>query len=72
MAKTSGGGPSEGPQPACVQTPGQGELTEKTSLPARVSGRHVVRGGQSSPNLAQQPAFVGGSKEVRQRDRQGW
>ena len=39
----------EGPEPACVQTP----LSVGV---ARVSGRHVVRGRQSSPIPAQQPA----------------
>ena len=33
----------------------------RAGLPARVSGRHVVRGRQSSPTL-----------EVRQGERQGW
>ena len=45
---------------------------EETGLLAEVSGRHVVRRRQTSPIPAQQPAVVGGSKEVRQGDRQGW
>ena len=47
--------------------------TEETGLPARVSGRHVVRGTDrpylSLPNI--QPCF-GGSKGSRQGNRQGW
>ena len=55
----------EGPEPACVQTPfwlgwyrlvGVAKTSSETQggragLPARVSGRHVVRGRQSSPTL---------------------
>ena len=41
-------------------------------LPAKVSGRHVVRRRQTSLLPAQQPAVVGGRKEVRQGNRQGW
>ena len=37
-----------------------------------LSGRHVVRGRQSSPIPAQQPAVIGGSKGKRQGNRQGW
>ena len=35
---------------------------EKTGLPARESGHHVVRGRQSSPIPAQQQAVIGGRK----------
>ena len=44
----------------------------KTGLLAKASGRHVVRGRQSSPIPAQQPAVIGGSMGVRQGNRQGW
>ena len=43
-----------------------------TGLPARGSGRHVVRRRQSAPIPAQQPAVNGGSKGLRQGNRQGW
>ena len=44
----------------------------RTELPARVSGRHVVRRRQSSPIPAQEPAVFRRQQEVRQGNRQGW
>ena len=56
-----------------VSTSSQTHKRGKAGLPVkRLSGRHVVRGRQSSPIPAQQPAVNGGSKGVHQGNRQGW
>ena len=55
-----------------VSTSSQTHKRGKAGLPVkRVSGRHVVRGRQSSPIPAQQPAVNCGSKGVHQGNRQG-
>ena len=59
------------PPVGVVSTSGESHKGWKTGLPARVSGRHVVRGRPSSPVPAQGTRYWR-QKGVRQDNRQGW